>query len=207
MGSFLVETLMGMRTTVLMTRETHEVGRFRETNNRFIAALLARQKAAIAAGLIPSASLSIGALLVFVIGGYQVIGGAMSLGAFVAFMAYQSRMMAPVQNVMTLYTNLATLKVAAGRVMQLMDAKPDVDDVQPPDNSPVSHTVTAGNRFESVVFHYDRDVILHNASFETPAGCFCVVLGSSGAGKSSIANLLARLYDPEAKAVYIDDRN
>src|SRR5215831_6254534 len=96
MGSFLVETLMGMRTTVLMTREEYEVGRFRETNNRFVTALLGRQKAAIVAGLIPSASLSIGALLVFVVGGYQVIAGAMTLGAFVAFMAYQSRMMAPV---------------------------------------------------------------------------------------------------------------
>src|SRR5215831_15579190 len=132
MGSFLVESLMGMRTTVLMTREAHEVRRFAETNNRFVAALLRRQKAAIAAGLIPSASLSIGGLLVFVIGGYEVIGGAMSLGAFVAFMAYQSRMMAPVQNVMTLYTNLATLKVAAGRVMQLMDTRPDVQGATPP---------------------------------------------------------------------------
>src|SRR5215472_17080682 len=53
MGSFLVETLMGMRTTVLMTRETHEVARFRATNTRFVDALLRRQKAAIAAGLIP----------------------------------------------------------------------------------------------------------------------------------------------------------
>src|SRR5215472_5916789 len=74
-GSFLVETLMGMRTTVLMTREDYEVQRFRQANDRFISALLKRQKAAIAAGLIPSASLSIGALLVFVIGGRQVMSG------------------------------------------------------------------------------------------------------------------------------------
>src|SRR5215475_2688644 len=176
MGSFLVETLMGMRTTVLMTREADEVRRFGETNNRFVSALLRRQKAAIAAGLIPSAGLSIGGLLVFVIGGYQVIGGAMSLGAFVAFMAYQSRMMAPVQNVMTLYTNLATLKVAVNRVMHLMDAKPDVTDSEQDGNTPGIEK-TASIEFDSVFFRHDREGILENVSFTIPVGTFCVILG------------------------------
>jgi len=203
-GSFLVETLMGMRTTVLMAREDYEVERFRQTNDRFITALLKRQKAAIAAGLIPAASLNIGALLVFVIGGREVIGGAMSLGAFVAFMAYQSRMMAPVQNVMTLYTNLATLKVAAGRVMQLMDAKPDVLDRVDGTPEGVQGGDASGVVFRGVSFRHDRDVILENASFEIPRGSFSVILGSSGAGKSSIANLLVRLYDPDAGSVFID---
>lgn len=207
MGSFLVETLMGMRTTVLMTREMEEVQRFRETNNRFVDALLRRQRAAIAAGLIPSASLSVGTLLVFVVGGYEVIGHAMSLGAFVAFMAYQSRMMAPVQNVMTLYTNLATLKVAAARVMHLMDAKPDVQDIgMSLEPAPRKGTEMAV-QFESVVFHHDRDAILENASFEVPGGSFCVIVGSSGAGKSSIANLVVRLYDPESGSIFVDGRN
>jgi ATP-binding cassette subfamily B protein len=208
-GSFLVETLMGMRTTVLMTREDYEVQRFGQANDRFISALLKRQKAAIAAGLIPSASLSIGALLVFVIGGRQVMSGAMSLGAFVAFMAYQARMVAPVQNVMTLYTNLATLKVSAARVMQLMEAKPDVHESAPKAaTSPESsNSEFAGVKFQSVSFRYDREHILENASFEVPAGSFCVILGSSGAGKSSIANLLVRLYDPDSGSIFIDNVN
>jgi len=201
LGSFLVETFLGMRTTVLMTRERYEVGRFQQANDRFVTALLRRQKAAIAAGLIPSASLSIGTVLVFVIGGYEVIQGAMSLGAFVAFMAYQGRMMAPVQNVMSLYTNLAMLKVAVKRVMELMDAKPDVEDT-----GTESHTFHGDSRvdFEGVSFRHDRDGILENASFTIPGGSFCVVLGPSGAGKSSIANLLVRLYDPDAGAVLVD---
>src|SRR5262245_39874890 len=183
LGSFLVETLLGMRTTVLMSRQEYEINRFRLANDSFVTALLRRQKAAIAAGLIPSASLSIGALLVFVVGGYQVIGGVMSLGAFVAFMAYQSRMMAPVQNVMTLYTNLATLKVAVNRVMHLMDAKPDVTDSEQDGNTPEIET-TVSIEFDSVFFRHDREGILENVSFTIPVGAFCVILGPSGAGKS-----------------------
>ncbi len=201
LGSFLVETLMGMRTTVLMTREHYEIGRFQQANDNFVTALLRRQRAAIAAGLIPSASLSIGTLLVFAIGGYEVMRNGMSLGGFVAFMAYQSRMMAPVQNVMTLYTNMATLKVAAKRVMQLMDAKTDVDDR----GALRGTTIGAGHiRFNSVTFQHDRDAILQNATFEVPVGTLSVVLGSSGAGKSSLANLLVRLYDADGGTIDID---
>ncbi|MBI4471795.1 MAG: ABC transporter ATP-binding protein [Acidobacteria bacterium] len=204
-GSFLIETLMGMRTTVLMNREKYEVGRFQQANDRFVTALLKRQRAAIAAGLIPSASLSVGTLLVFVVGGYQVIAESMKLGEFVAFMAYQTRMMAPVQNVMTLYTNLATFKVAVKRVMELMDVKPDVVE-----GSGVRGWAAEGGRvreaieFHSVSFRHDRETIFEEATFTIPAGSFCVVLGSSGAGKSSIADLMVRLYDPDAGSIQID---
>lgn len=199
MGSFLVETLMGMRTTVLMTREEYEVERFGRTNERFVDALLRRQKVAIAAGLIPSASLSIGTLLVFVVGGYEVINSTMSVGAFVAFMAYQTRMMAPVQNVMTLYTNLAMLKVATKRVMELLEVQPDVQ------SAGGQRPTQRGNdiEFHQVEFRHDKELILEEASFRIPAGSFCVILGSSGAGKSSIADLLVRLYDPNLGSIYL----
>lgn len=235
LGSFLVETLLGMRTTVLMTREQHEVSKFRATNDRFVAALLRRQKAAIAAGLIPSAGLSIGTLAVFVLGGYQVMQNAMTLGAFVAFMAYQTRMMAPIQNIMTLYTNLAMLKVSAKRVMELLDVKPDVFETtaiggktgstpllggaeggkQQPINflgqttpSPsLSKERSCAIQFENVSFRHDRETILSDASFTIPSGSFCVILGSSGAGKSSIADLLVRLYDPESGTILLDGKD
>jgi ATP-binding cassette subfamily B protein len=201
LGSFLVETLMGMRTTVLMSREQHEVARFRAANDRFVSALLRRQKAAIAAGMIPSASLSLGTLLVFVVGGYRVITGVMTIGSFIAFMAYQSRMMSPVQNIMTLYTNLAALKVAMKRVMELLDEKPEVAD----GNAALDSAGTV--EFRSVSFRHDRETILRDASFAIPPGTFCVILGSSGAGKSSIADLLVRLYDPDTGSVLLDGRD
>jgi ABC-type bacteriocin/lantibiotic exporter with double-glycine peptidase domain len=72
---------MGMRTVVLMTKEHYEIGRFQERNDHFVRALLRRQMTSIAAGMIPSAGLTVGTLLVFVIGGYEVIRATMTLGA------------------------------------------------------------------------------------------------------------------------------
>ncbi len=198
-GSFLVETFLGMRTTVLMNRQEDEVDRFGGWNDRFVDALLRRQKTSIVAGMIPSMGLTIGALLVFVIGGYQVIGGGMTLGAFVAFISYQARLIAPIQNILTLYTNLATLKVSAHRVFELLDAKPEVMD----GDKPLDESVEA-IEFRDVSFRHDRETVLTGATFTLPVGSFCVVVGPSGAGKSSIADLLVRLYDPDDGTVLLN---
>ena len=198
-GSFLVETFLGMRTTVLMNRQEDEVSRFGGWNDRFVDAMLRRQKTSIIAGMIPSMGLTVGALLVFVIGGYQVIGGTMTLGVFVAFMSYQARLIAPIQNILTLYTNLATLKVSAQRVFELLDAKPEVTDGE----KHLDESVEA-IEFRDVSFRHDRESVLTGATFTLPVGSFCVVVGPSGAGKSSIADLLVRLYDPDDGTVLLN---
>ncbi len=198
-GSFLVETLMGLRTTVVMTREEREVERFGRHNARFVAAMLDRQKTSILAGLIPSAGLTIGVLTVFLIGGYQVIQGAMTLGAFVAFISYQARLMAPIQNIMTLYTNIASLKVSARRVTELLDAEPEVTDGDNDLDGPVEAI-----EFRQVSFRHERDEVLKDATFRISAGTLSVVTGSSGAGKSSIADLLVRLYDPDSGTILLN---
>ena len=198
-GSFLVETFLGMRTTVLMNRQEDEVSRFGGWNDRFVDAMLRRQKTSIIAGMIPSMGLTVGALLVFVIGGYQVIGGTMTLGAFVAFISYQARLIAPIQNILTLYTNLATLKVSAQRVFELLDAKPEVTDGE----KHLDESVEA-IEFRDVSFRHDRESVLTGATFTLPVGSFCVVVGPSGAGKSSIADLLVRLYDPDDGTVLLN---
>ena len=198
-GSFLVETFLGMRTTVLMNRQEDEVHRFGTWNDRFVRALLDRQKTSIVAGMIPSLGLTVGSLLVFLVGGYQVIGGTMTLGAFVAFIAYQARLIAPIQNILTLYTNLATLKVSAQRVFELLDARPEVEDGDGGVEGPIRTL-----EFRDVSFHHDRETVLAGAAFTIPVGSFTVIVGPSGAGKSSIADLLVRLYDPDEGTVLLN---
>jgi ATP-binding cassette subfamily B protein len=198
-GSFLVETLMGLRTTVVMTAEEREVERFGGHNDRFVSAMLDRQKTSILAGLIPSAGLTVGVLMVFLIGGYQVIQGAMTLGAFVAFISYQSRLIAPIQNIMTLYTNVASLKVSARRVTELLDAAPEVTGGENDFDGPVEEI-----EFRQVSFRHEREEVLTDATFRIQAGTFSVVTGASGAGKSSIADLLVRLYDPDSGTIVIN---
>ena len=109
------------------------------------------------------------------------------VGAFVAFISYQARLIAPIQNILTLYTNLATLKVSAQRVFELLDAKPEVTDGE----KHLDESVEA-IEFRDVSFRHDRESVLTGATFTLPVGSFCVVVGPSGAGKSSMVKELEK---------------
>lgn len=199
LGSFLVENLLGLRTSVLLGRQRDAINRFRDTNDRFVSALLQRQRTSVVIGLIPTAGLTAGTLIIFLIGGKAVVDGRMTLGAFVAFMAYQARLMPALQSVLAMYTNLATLKVSANRVLDLLNAPVEVQDGQLPLTEPIREI-----EFRDVFFRHDRQEVLTGTSFRIRRGDACVVLGSSGAGKSSIAELLTRLYDPDRGSVRIN---
>jgi ATP-binding cassette subfamily B protein len=110
-GSFLIETLQGMRLVVTSNAQAREVERFGRKNAAFIGALMSMQLWSYLAGSVPGLILSLGYAGVFVYGGQRVIGGALSLGAFVAFMAYQMRLLQPVQALMGLYASFATVQV------------------------------------------------------------------------------------------------
>jgi ATP-binding cassette, subfamily B, bacterial len=121
-GSFLIETLQAHTLVVASNAQAHEVGRFRSLNDRFIDALMDMQRVSYLAGGLPGLILSLGASVVFLYGGSRVVEGTLTLGTFAAFIAYQMRVMAPVQALMGLYTALATAKVSWHRVLELLDA-------------------------------------------------------------------------------------
>src|SRR5262249_9989122 len=109
-GSFLIETLMGMRLVVSSNAQARETDRFREKNRSFISALLSMQLTSYMAGALPGTILTLSTALVFLYGGKLVIDGNMTVGALVAFMAYHMRLLAPVQNLMGLYTSITTAR-------------------------------------------------------------------------------------------------
>ncbi len=201
-GSFLIESLMGMRLVVTSHAEEHEITRFRGRNRSFIDALLAMQLTSYLAGAMPGAILTVSTALVFLFGGKLVIDGRMTIGALVAFMAYHLRLLAPVQSLLGLYANLATARVSLGRVFELLDTKPDV--VERADAARLSG-VRGEIGFEHVTFQHDREMtVLNEVSFTVPAGSVCAIVGSSGVGKSTIADLMVRLFDPQSGAVKLD---
>jgi ATP-binding cassette subfamily B protein len=115
-GSFLIETLQAMRLVVASNAQAREVDRFRDRNATFIRSLMSMQALAYLSGGLPGLIVSAGGGLVFVYGGVRVIHGAMTVGTFVAFMAYQMRFMPPLQALMGMYANLATVRVSLRRV-------------------------------------------------------------------------------------------
>lgn len=201
-GSFLIESLQGLRLIVTSRAEAHEVARFRARNRGFIEALLAMQLTSYLAGALPGAMLTLSTALVFLYGGALVIKGSLSIGALVAFMAYHQRLLAPVQSLMSLYTNLTTARVSLRRVFELLDTPPDV--IESPHAVPLDRA-RGEIRFDRVSFRHDREtVVLDEVSFTIAAGSITAITGGSGAGKSTIADLMVRLFDPQAGAIELD---
>jgi len=201
-GSFLIETLMGMRLVVTSNTQQSEVARFRDKNQSFVQALLSMQLVSFFASALPGTVLTLSTAMVFLYGGKLVIDGAMTIGALVAFMAYHMRLLAPVQNLMGLYTSVTTARVSLNRVFEILDATVDVK--ESPDTLEIQD-VKGDIQFENVTLKYDREtVVLDDVSFGIPAGSLCAITGPSGVGKSTIADLLLRFYDPQSGSVRID---
>lgn len=201
-GSFLIETLQGMRTVVGANAQDREVERFRSRNDAFVEALLSMRLYTYVAGGLPGLLLTSGTALVFLYGGYRVIEGMMTLGTLVAFMAYQARLMTPVQGLMGIYTNLATARASLVRVHDILDAPPDVQEREVPARLA---SCRGDIRLERVSFDFGRGVAgLDSVDLDIPAGQVVAIVGASGSGKSTLADLLERHLDPHEGQVLLD---
>ena len=203
-GTFLLETLLGLRLVVTSHAELREVERFRERNQSFLDALLRMQLTSFLSGAVPGTVLTLSTAAIFLYGGKLVIDGALTTGGLVAIMAYHLRLLAPVQNLMGLYTNLISGGVSLSRVWELFDTRAEIAErpgLKPPAN------IRGEIEFDGVSFQHGSDAVLHSLSFRVPAGTICAILGPSGAGKSTIADLLVRFYDPGAGAIRLDGQD
>jgi ATP-binding cassette subfamily B protein len=205
LGSFLIESLLGMRLIVASATEKFEAERFREYNSSFIRSLLSMQVLSFLASAMPSTVLTLSTAIVFLYGGKLVIAQQLTVGGLVAFMAYHLKLLSPVQNLLGIYTNLLTGGVSLGRVFEVMDVPVEVKEVADPVSLTwVRHAIT----FEKVRFQYSHDVpVLRDVSFTIPAGQMCAIVGASGAGKSTLADLLLRFHDVDSGSITIDGQD
>ena len=131
-----------------------------------------------------------------------MIGGQITLGTFVAFMAYQMRLLSPVQALMGLYANLASARASLVRVHELLDTPPDVEEAAEPVRLDRAEGALS---LEAVRFGFGRGgAVLDGVTLEVPAGQRIAVVGASGSGKSTIGDLLVRQLDPDEGAVRLD---
>jgi len=201
-GTFLIETLQGMRAVVGARAEAREVDRFRGKNEGFVSALLSMRWFTYLAGGLPGLLLSVGTGVVFLYGGWRVITGITSLGTFVAFMAYQMRLLTPVQGLMGIYANLASARASLVRVHEVLDTPPEVAETDRP--APLG-SIRGELRLEGVRFGFGRGrTVLDGVTLVVPAGQVVALVGASGSGKSTLGDLLVRYMDPEEGAVLLD---
>jgi len=201
-GSFLVETIQGIRLVVTSGAQAREVARFRTLNATFVRQLLSMQLLTYLSGGLPSLLLSAGTGAVFLAGGLGVIQGRLTLGTFVAYMAYQVRLVPPMQALMGLYANLAVAHVSLDRVSKLLDEPIDVCEITNP--TPL-HRAEGRVQFDGVSLSFGRGApVLDRVSFSVGPGEVLAIVGPSGSGKSTVADLLVRLLDPDAGTVRLD---
>jgi ATP-binding cassette, subfamily B, bacterial len=201
-GSFLIETLQAMRLVVTANAQEREAQRFRDRNAAFVRALMSMQRLSYLAGGLPGLILTAGTGAVFVYGGLRVVHGSITVGTFVAFMACQMRVLPPLQALMGMYANLATVRVSLRRVSEILDEPVEVVE----DSEAIALPALRGDiEFDEVTLSFGRGpAVLDRLSFTARAGEIVAIVGASGIGKSTIADLLLRLLDPDSGEIRLD---
>ena len=204
-GTFLIEALQGMRLVVTHNAQEREAARFRERNDGFVDALMRMRRLTYLSGGVPGLLLSVGSGAVLLVGGWRVIDGRITMGTLVAFIAYQMRLLGPVQSLMGLYASVATARVSLRRVHEILDTPPEVTESDAATPLP---SVRGDVVLDDVTFTFERGApVLDRVSLTIPAGECVAIVGASGGGKSTIADLLVRQLDPTAGRILLDGRD
>jgi len=204
LGSFFVDTVMGMRVVSSLRAGEHEVARFQTRNNAFIGSMLKMQVASFMTGALPGTLLTASTSGVILYGGWMIIEKQMTIGTLVAFMTYHMRLFSPIQVLMSLTSSLASARVSLARIFELFDTKPEV--VENADALPMG-PVRQDMRFEGVAMSHGGRPVLRDLDLTIRAGSFCAILGPSGVGKSTMADLMVRYLDPDAGRILVDDQD
>ncbi len=199
------ENLAGVRTVKAFAREKYEIAKFLSHNQRYYE--LNMEQSNIFVKYHPYISL-ISKLLpisVLLFGGAQVMRGEFTLGELSAFFAYSNNIVWPMEMLGWLTNSLSYAVASNRRIQKLYEEKPAVKD---PENPVVLSSVKGQITFEHVSFHKaDQHEILHDISFTVEPGKTVGIMGTTGAGKSSLIYLLQRLYDVTDGAIYLDGVN
>jgi ATP-binding cassette subfamily B protein len=198
----LAEDIAGMRVVQAFTREQANIANFREISDRY---RRSNQQTVVLNGLyFPFVDLlaTISLAVVLGYGGHLYFQGAVTIGTLFAFMLYVQNFFDPVQQLSQLYGTFLSATAALDKITDVLDEEPEVRDRPGAIELP---TVRGHVRFEGVRFAYGRgDEVLHGIDLDVPPGATVALVGHTGAGKSTIAKLLARFYDPSEGRITID---
>ncbi|MGZ4173836.1 MAG: ABC transporter ATP-binding protein [Solirubrobacteraceae bacterium] len=202
---YLQETLSGIRVVRAFGQEPRHIARFAELNEDNRAANMTTVN--LNAAYFPAVEL-LSALVtveILVIGGFEAINGHTSTGVVFAFIAALNNFFDPIQQLSQLYTTYQSGMAALDKIFDLLDEEPELSDAPGAVELP---QLRGELRFEHVSFRYGSDengaFALRDIDLTVPAGQTVALVGATGAGKSTIAKLVARFYDPTSGSVLVD---
>jgi ABC-type multidrug transport system fused ATPase/permease subunit len=200
--AYLQETLSGVRVVRAFGQERRHEAQFAQLNEENRAANM--RTVYLNAAYFPAVELlsAVATAVILVYGGNQVLDGKVTIGVLAAFVFYLQSFFDPIQQLSQLYTTYQAGMAALDKIFGLLDEKPDVADRPGAIDLPV---LRGEIRFEDVTFGYGDDApALSHVTLEVPPGQTVALVGATGAGKSTLAKLVARFYDPTGGRLLMD---
>jgi len=201
--AYLQETLSGVRIVRAFGQEPRHRRRFAELNDEHREANM--KTVYLNAAYFPAVELlsAVATAAILLYGGNEVVnGGGVTIGVLAAFVFYLQSFFDPIQSLSQLYTTYQAGMAALDKIFELLDEKPEIADG---DGAIELPRVRGEIRFEDVTFSYGADAkALDDVTLVVPPGQTLALVGETGAGKSTLAKLVARFYDPDEGRVLID---
>lgn len=203
--AILQETISGIRVIKSFAREDYETDRFKQENYyNFRAQMKTSQLLATLTPVIEFLS-AIGVTVIIWYGGMEVIDGNLTSGALIAFLIYVVNLANPVKRLSKVYGNIQKSLAAAERVFDILDTEPDIKDMPGAVALPAIEGHVA---LKHLSFAYSPgQYALRDVSLEVKPGQTIAIVGPSGAGKTTIANLLPRFYEATEGSILVDGKD
>lgn len=203
LNTVLQENLVGVRVVQAFAREPHESTRYSTLNEDLLVSNIRTIRGQASSFPMIFMIANFGTLAVIWLGGYQVIGGTLSLGELVAFSSYLGLLTQPIMMLGMITAQLSRASVSADRIFEILDTPNSVTDR--PNAQPLP-PVTGRITFSDVSLRYmsGEEPVLDHISFVAEPGQTVAIMGQTGSGKSSIINLIPRFYDVTGGKVMID---
>lgn len=202
MYSSLNSSLNGMRVVKAFAQEDRESGRFSQRNEQVFEASFAANSMWATYWPLLTMLMGIGSYIIWIYGSYVVLNGTMTVGTLTAFSGYLMQFYLPFQNFSRVMDWTTRSLTAAERVFEILDTEPDIQEAK---NAVPLPDMKGAVEFEEVAFTYDNAKrVLDDFSLKVEAGEMIGLVGHSGAGKSTIINLLSRFYDVTQGTIRID---
>ena len=199
--TFLHETITGNRIVKAFNMEEYEKRRFTEENDRLFNTFLKRLKVRALNTPLMEFMGGIGAAIIVWVGGHMVIQGELTPGTFGSFLLAVFMCYAPIRDLSKVNLEIQEGLAGATRVFELLDTTTDIKDEEEAIPLP---PISRGIDFQKITFKYEEETVLKGISLHVKVGEVIALVGMSGAGKTSLVNLLPRFYDVEKGQILID---
>lgn len=205
MNAYLHESLSGMKVTQAFVREKENENIFLQLNNDIKSTWMDAIKINNLFWPCIDIISTMGTVLIYIFGVRALITGEITVGILLSIIWYSGRFWEPLNNISNFYNSILVAMASTERIFEVLDTKPEIQDSP---NAIEMPEIVGRVEFDNVTFSYDdKKMVLEDVSFDIEPGETVALVGPTGAGKSTIVNLISRFYDVTEGEVRIDGHN